>query len=74
MRRAHIRIDEAVDLDAWVGRMAQANAGPAPRRFTGGFDDVAVHVILPAVVDAPQPGLLIASIEQGCLSMRAVRA
>jgi hypothetical protein len=72
-RRAHVHPDDARLLARRVRAQLDALAHPAVLRLVGGVDALAVHPVFPAVVRAPQAGLLVAAEEQARQPVRALR-
>src|SRR5947207_1841485 len=60
-RRAHVGPDDAAELHARVGPELDALADAAVFRLGGQVHALAVHVVLPPVVRAAQPALLVAA-------------
>ena len=71
--RSHVDPDQAAPLLRGVGLDLHLVAEVALRRLVGHLHADAVHVVLPAVVDAAQPALLVASKEEGRQLVRAER-
>src|SRR5207244_3063410 len=72
LRRAQVGPDHAAPLEAWVGRDLDLVLEVALRGLAWHFHAVTAHVILPAVVDAAQTGLLVAAEEERGATVRAV--
>ena len=64
LRRAHVGEDQPADLDARVRRMLHGVAETPPRRLAGHIEAVAVSVVEPSVVEAPQPLILNAPVQE----------
>ena len=70
--RAHVDPDDVAHLRRGVGGDLHLVLEVALGGLGGHVDAVAVHVELPAVVDAAQPGLLVAAEEEAGATVRAV--
>ena len=70
--RAHVRPDHAVDVAARVRAGPHLVPERALRRHARHVDAAADHVELPAVVDAAEPALLVATVEERRAAVRAV--
>src|SRR5690606_4226020 len=64
--------DDAAALAAWIGTCPDALAHGTARRLTGQIQATTLRVKLPAVVDATQPALLVATKVERCLSVWTV--
>jgi hypothetical protein len=71
IRRAHVRPDDAAQLDRGIGRLADLVLEGELFRLVHHVHAAAADVELPAVVDAPQPALLVTAEEQRGAPMRA---
>src|SRR5437667_194173 len=71
LRRPHVGPDEAAQLDRGIRRLADLVLEGELLRLVHHVHATAADVELPAVIDAPQPTLLVAAEEQRGASMRA---
>ena len=69
--RAHVGPDEAAGLPRGVGLVLHAFGEAAFAGFGGHVDDVAVHVEFPAVIEAAEAALLVATEGEGGLAVGA---
>src|SRR5215510_9153276 len=69
---AHVCKDDTRRFSARVGRMANLVFECAAAGLRRSFQNSALDVVFPAVVDAPQAALFVAAIKQRRTSVRAV--
>jgi hypothetical protein len=71
VRRAHIDPDKAARFAHRIGFVFDLFDKARARRLGRHFDDIAVHVHFPAVIEAAQTAFFIASVEERGAAMRA---
>jgi hypothetical protein len=69
---SHVGEDHPARLDTGISGMMDLVFQLATGRLRGGFKHVAFDVVLPAMIDAPQTGLFVATVKQRSPSMATV--
>jgi hypothetical protein len=73
LARAHVRLDHARPLDAWIRRVPDPFTKRAARRFAGLFEAAAARVVQPTMVDAAQAAVFDAAVAQIGAAMGAMQ-